>query len=97
MWGAEKCLETNIPHPKNPHKKLVLVNMSMVWEEINPTFRQLDQFNTLLIDDYPYKCIGNVPFSYTLPHPFDNKVEDNYSLESLWTYLVGLSKYLSTL
>jgi hypothetical protein len=63
VWGVEKCLETNIPHPKNPHKKLVLVNMSMVWEEINPTFRQLDQFNTLLIDNYPYKCIGNVPFS----------------------------------
>jgi hypothetical protein len=72
MPGAEKCLETNSPHPKNLHRKLVLKNMSMVWEKINPTFRQLDQFNTLLVDDCPYKCIGNVPFSYILPHPFDS-------------------------
>ncbi len=20
VWGAKKCLETNIPHPKNPHR-----------------------------------------------------------------------------
>jgi hypothetical protein len=96
VWGAEKCLETNLLHPKNLHTKLVLKNMSRVCEEINLTFRQLDQFNTLLIDNCLYKCIGNVPFSYILPHPFDSQVEENYLLESLWPYLVR-SKCLSTL
>jgi hypothetical protein len=55
VWGVEKCFETNLLHPKNLHRKLVLKNMSRVWEEINLTFRQLDQFYTLLIDDCPYK------------------------------------------
>jgi hypothetical protein len=55
VWGVEKCFETNLLHPKNLHRKLVLKNMSRVWEEINLTIRQLDQFYTLLIDDCPYK------------------------------------------
>ncbi len=47
--------------------------------------------NTLLIDDCPYKCIGNVPFSYILPPMYDSKIEDNnYLLGSLWPYLLGL-------
>jgi hypothetical protein len=68
-----------------------------VWEKNSPTFRQLNQFKTLLIDDCPYKCIGNVLFSYILPPPFYSQVEDNYLLESLWAYLVGLFECLSTL
>ncbi len=51
--------------------------------------------NTLFIDDCPYKCVGNVSFSYILPHPFDNEVDNNnYLLASLWLYLIGLSKTL---
>ncbi len=84
MWGVEKRLEINLLHPKNLHTKLVLKNMSKVCEEINLTFKQLDEFNTLLIHNCLYKSIGNVPFSYSLLHPFDNQIEDNYLLESLW-------------
>jgi hypothetical protein len=68
-----------------------------VWEEISPTFRQLDQSNTLLIDDCPYKCIGNVQFSYILPHPFGSQVKGNHLLESLWPNLVGLFECPNTL
>jgi hypothetical protein len=34
--------------------------------------------------------MGNVPFSYIIPHPFDNEVNDNYLLDKLWPYLVNL-------
>jgi hypothetical protein len=36
VWGVEKCLETNIPRPLNPHRKLVMKNISKVWQEISP-------------------------------------------------------------
>jgi hypothetical protein len=35
--------------------------------------------------------MGNMPYSYILPHPFNNEVDDkNYLLDTLWHYLVGL-------
>ncbi len=51
----------------------------------------------MLIDDYLYKCVNNVPYSHILPHPFDLKIEDNYLLDSLWPYLFGLLEPPSTL
>jgi hypothetical protein len=54
--------------------------------------------NTLLIDDCPYKCINNVPFSYILPPMYDSKVENNnYFLGSPWPYLLGLLEAPNTL
>jgi hypothetical protein len=94
--GVEKCLNTCIPHPTNKNWLLVLKNMDMVWKEINPRFRHLGP-NNMLIDDYLYKCMGNVPYSYIMPHPFDSEYKDNYLLEQLWLYLVGLSEAPSTL
>jgi hypothetical protein len=41
--------------------------------------------------------MGNVPYSYIMPHPFNNEYNDNYILEELWPYLVGLSEAPSTL
>jgi hypothetical protein len=41
--------------------------------------------------------MGNVPYSYIMPHPFDNEYKDNYLLEELWPYLVGLFQAPSTL
>jgi hypothetical protein len=68
--------------------KVILVDLS--W----PLFRH----NILVIDDCPYKCVGNVSFSYILPHPFDNEIDNNnYLLASLWLYSFGLSKALNTL
>ncbi len=81
----------------NANQNLVLKNMSKVWEEINPRFRELGLHNTLLIDDYPCKCIGNVPYSYILPHPFDCEVVDTYMLDNLWPYLARLSESPSTI
>jgi len=69
----------------------------MMWKEINPRFRNLGLNNTLLIDDCLYKCMGNVPYSYIMPHPFDSECKDNYLLEELWPYLVGLFQAPSTL
>ncbi len=92
IWGVEKCLDTCIPHPSNKDLSLVLKNMDKVWKEINPRFKQLGPNNMLLIDVCSYKCMGNVPYSYIMPHPFNNEYKDNYLLEELWPYFVGLSK-----
>ncbi len=48
----------------------------------------------MLIDDCPFKCMANVPFSYVLHEPFNSDVMDdnNYLMGTLWPYLVGLSK-----
>jgi hypothetical protein len=70
VWGVDKCLDTCIPHLSNKDLSLVLRNMDMVWKEINPRFRQLG-LNKMLIDDYLYKCMGNVLYFYIMPHPFD--------------------------
>jgi hypothetical protein len=43
----------------------------------------------LLINDYSFKCIGDMPSSYILALPFNLEVEDNY-LNILWPYLKGL-------
>jgi hypothetical protein len=83
LWGDEKCERTHICHPLNVNRELVLKNMKRVWEEINPTFRSLGPHNTLLIDDCPFKCIGNMPFSYNLPMSFNSKVEENYLISTL--------------
>jgi len=81
----------------NANRDLVMKNMSRVWEEINLGFRELGPHNTLLIDDCPYKCIGNVPYSYILPHPFDYEVVDTYLLDNLWPYLARLFESPSTI
>jgi hypothetical protein len=67
-----------------------------MWEEINPRFKQLGPINTLLIDDYAYKCNGNPPFSYILSQPYNILVSDNYLLEILWPYFIGLYEAQST-
>jgi len=97
IWGVEKCLETSICHPLRPEWDLVLKNMKIMWEETSPRFRQLSPSNTLLIDDCTYKCIGNPPFSYILAQPYNNLVSNNYLLENLCPYFVGLFKVQSTL
>jgi hypothetical protein len=99
IWGAKKCELTKVPHPLNPKQPLVLRNMNMVFNEINPKLnRPLSHMNTLLIDDYPYKCMGNVPYFYILLEPFNIEVDDkNYLLGTLWLYLVGLLEVPNTL
>jgi hypothetical protein len=34
--------------------------------------------------------MGNIPYSYIMPHPFNNEYKDNDILEELLLYLVGL-------
>jgi hypothetical protein len=90
IWGNYKYDVTRSKHPLNPNKELVLKDMNKVLFEISLGFQELIPNNTLLIDDYTYKCVSNVPYSYILPHPFDPKVGDNYLTGSLWPYLLGL-------
>jgi hypothetical protein len=72
--------------------------MEKVFEEISPGFKELIYRNTLLIDDCLYKCMGNMPYSYILPHPFNSEVDDKkYLLDTLWFYLVGLFEAPNTL
>jgi hypothetical protein len=97
MLGAKKFLETIICHPLQLEHDLVLKNMKTMWEKMSSRFRELGPNNILLIDDCPYKCIGNPPFSYIMPQPYNNLALDNYLLENLWPYLVGLFEAQSTL
>ncbi len=64
--------------------------MNKVLFDISLEFWELNSNNTLLIDDYTYKCVNNVPYSYILPHPFDPEVGDNYLMGKLLPYLLGL-------
>jgi hypothetical protein len=92
LWGNEKCEHTHIRHPLNAKRELVLKNMKRVCDEVSPTFRSLGPHNTLLIDDCSFKCRGNMPFSYILPFLFNSKVENNYLINNLCSYLKGLLK-----
>ncbi len=58
-------------------------NMDKAWREINLGFRELGPTNILLKRQLSYKCLGNVPYSYILPHPFDGQKEDNYLMDTL--------------
>ncbi len=92
IWSAKKCKQHPISHSLNPRWQLVLKKMSKAFQEISLRFFQLSHKNTLLIDDYPFKCMANVPFSYVLPKPFNYDVmhDNNYLIDTLWPYLVGL-------
>jgi hypothetical protein len=92
VWGNEKCECTHIRHPLNRDQDLVLRNMQKVWDEVSLGFRSLSPHNTLLIDDYPFKCIGNMPSSYILCLPLNSEVVDSYLMNTLWPYLKALSK-----
>jgi hypothetical protein len=39
-------------------------------------FKVLSIKNILLIDDCPFKCMGNAPYSYNLPPPFNSEKND---------------------
>jgi hypothetical protein len=47
-----------------------LKNIKRVWDEASPTFRSLGPLNMTLIDDFSFKYVSNIPFSYTLPLDF---------------------------
>jgi hypothetical protein len=91
VWGGEKCESTCVCHLLNKKQPLMLKNVDKVFQEISLRFRELTICNILLIDDCPYKCMGNVPYSYIMPYPFNCEVDDNnYLLGTLWPYLLGL-------
>ncbi len=68
VWGGEKCESTHICHPLNKKRPLVLKNLDKAFQEISQRFRELTFCNILLIDDCPYKCMGNIPYYCVLPH-----------------------------
>jgi hypothetical protein len=76
VWGNQKCEQTCIRRPLNPNKELVLKNMSMVFNEISPRFRPISMNDILLIDDCPFKCVGNTPSSYIIPQLFNSEKDD---------------------
>jgi hypothetical protein len=52
----------------------VLKNVERVFDELGLNYKQLCPRNSLLINDSPYKCMGNPAFSYILSYPFNNEV-----------------------
>jgi hypothetical protein len=51
----------------------------------------------VLINDYPFKYVGDMLVSYILPLPFDSKIEGNYLMNTLWPYWKGLLETPNTL
>jgi hypothetical protein len=68
--------------------------MEREWDEVSPTFRS--PHNMLLLNDCPFRYIGNMPFLYILPFLFNFEIENNYSINNLWPYLKGLLKAVNT-
>jgi hypothetical protein len=97
VCGNEKCDRILVCHPNNNSRALMLKNMNKgVWWD-KPLLQKV-YHNILLIDDCPYKCMGNVPFFYIMLHPFNSEVDDDkYILGTLWPWLVGLFNALSTI
>jgi hypothetical protein len=79
VWGDHQHY-----HPSNPSKILMLKNTTRVFDEISPLLWPLNWQNKLLIGDYPYKCVGNVPFCiYYLIHLIWQQTNNHTQLDFL--------------
>lgn len=71
ILSQEDCFNTGIMHPTSPTKPILAKLMSSAWKKArqqeSTQFCEFGEHNTLLIDDAPYKAIGNK--RYTSVHP----------------------------
>jgi hypothetical protein len=71
ILSQEDCFNTQIMHPLTPTKPILAKLLSTAWQKLhlqesNPP-HEFGAHNTLLVDDAPYKAIGNK--QYTSVHP----------------------------
>lgn len=89
VWSQVKCTLTKVKDPTNSWKGVMLKELSVVrsaiWE------RGFDEFNTLLIDDTPYKVLRNPSNTAVHPKPWTAHDVANNGLFALRDWLHGLS------
>lgn len=83
-WDQSKCTYTGVRTIGNQHKPLVLKELKKLWdkEESDLPWQkgEFSPFNTLLLDDSPYKALFNPPRTAIFPYPYQHTDEDDKSL-----------------
>ncbi|CAM0876303.1 unnamed protein product [Alopecurus aequalis] len=73
-WDRSKCTITGRNTLENIHKPIVLKELRKLWNKEEPGLPweegEFSPYNTLLVDDSPYKALRNPPYSAIFPHPF---------------------------
>nr|BAC06938.1 hypothetical protein [Oryza sativa Japonica Group]BAD30639.1 hypothetical protein [Oryza sativa Japonica Group] len=81
-----KCTGTGFKTLENKNKPLVLKELKKLWNKEDPDLpweqEEFSPSNTLLVDDSPYKALGNPPHTAIFPHPYSylNKKDDSLVL-----------------
>ncbi len=89
VWAQDMCTRTGLKDPTNSRKDVYLKDLSVVWADEKG--RGFDQFNTLLIDDTPYKALKNPCNTAIHPTPWTADETEDYGLSGLEEWLLGLS------
>ncbi|WOL07642.1 hypothetical protein Cni_G16387 [Canna indica] len=97
-WDQSKCTDTGYKTIENSHKPLLLKELNKLWNKEDPDLPwekgEYSQFNTLLVDDSPYKAICNPPQTAIFPYPYSCDDARDNSLGpggDLRVYLEGLA------
>ncbi|XP_015695065.1 uncharacterized protein LOC102713103 isoform X2 [Oryza brachyantha] len=73
-WDLSKCTGTKFKTLENKDKPLVLKELKKLWNKEDPDLPweqgEFSPSNTLLVDDSPYKALGNPSHTAIFPHPY---------------------------
>ncbi|GLJ48755.1 hypothetical protein SUGI_1028190 [Cryptomeria japonica] len=95
-WHQAECTDTGLKTPGNRYKPVFLKELSKLWNKVKPDLPweggDYGPFNTLLIDDSPYKALRNPPYNAVFPYPYkvSNNIDDSLG-GALRKYLEGLA------
>lgn len=96
VWSQENCFRhEGIFRPDKNHVIADFKPLSFIWRYFYPS---MDESNTILIDDSPYKACMNNPSNCIFPKPFDGWYGgevDDYLKKVLWPHLEGMKLTLN--
>ncbi|KAG8061045.1 hypothetical protein GUJ93_ZPchr0003g18328 [Zizania palustris] len=73
-WDMSKCTFTGHKTLENIHKPLILKELRKLWNKEEPDLPweegDYSPYNTLLVDDSPYKALCNPPHTAIFPRPY---------------------------
>ncbi|KAF0903525.1 hypothetical protein E2562_027955 [Oryza meyeriana var. granulata] len=94
-WDMSKCTGTGFKTLENKNKPLVLKELKKLWNKEDPDLPweqgEFSPSNTLLVDDSPYKALGNPPHTAIFPHPYSYRNKKDDSLGMLHNFKIYLS------
>jgi hypothetical protein len=94
-WYQIDCTDTGLRLPENRRRPFFLKELYKLWNKVKPDLPweegQYGPFNTLLIDDSPYKALCNPPHTAVFPYPYNAaNNQDDILGGPLQKYLEGL-------